>query len=57
VPAGFSTDDVPIGISFLGAAFSEARVLAIGYSFEQATKVRRLPVHTPLRAGESIAVP
>ena len=57
VPAGFSTDDLPIGISFLGAAFSESRLLALGYSFEQATKVRRLPVHTPLRAGESIAVP
>ena len=57
VPAGFSTDDLPIGISFLGAAFSEQRLLALGYSFEQATKVRRLPVHTPLRVGESIAVP
>ena len=57
VPAGFSTDDLPIGISFLGVAFSEARLLALGYSFEQATKVRRLPVHTPLRSGESIAVP
>ena len=57
VPAGFSTDDLPIGLSFLGAAFSEARLLALGYSFEQATKVRRLPVHTPLRAGESIAIP
>jgi len=57
VPAGFSTDDLPIGISFLGAAFSEARLLTLGYSFEQATKVRRLPVHTPLRAGESVAVP
>jgi amidase len=57
VPAGFSTDDLPIGLSFLGPAFSESRLLAIGYSFEQATKVRRLPVHTPLRAGESIAVP
>ena len=57
VPAGFSTDDLPIGISFLGAAFSEQRLLALGYSFEQATKVRRLPVHTPLRSGESIAVP
>jgi amidase len=57
VPAGFSTDDLPIGISFVGAAFSEARLLALGYSFEQATKVRRLPAHTPLRAGESIALP
>jgi len=57
VPAGFSTDNLPIGISFLGPAFSESRLLALGYSFEQATKARRLPVHTPLRAGESIAVP
>ena len=57
VPAGFSTDHLPIGLSFLGPAFSEARLLAIGYSFEQATKVRRLPAHTPLRAGESIALP
>src|SRR5687767_5015427 len=57
VPAGFSTDDLPIGISFLGPAFSESRLLALGYSFEQATKARRLPAHTPLRAGESIAIP
>jgi amidase len=57
VPAGFTTDDLPVGISFMGPAFSEARLLALGYSFEQATKVRRLPKHTPLRAGDSIAVP
>jgi amidase len=57
VPAGFSTDDLPIGISFLGAAFSESRLLGLGYSFEQATKARRLPRHAPLRPGESIAVP
>ncbi len=56
VPAGFSTDNLPIGISFLGAAFSESRLLALGYSFEQATRARRLPVNTPLRAGESVAV-
>ena len=57
VPAGFSTDDLPIGISFIGPAFSESRLLAIGFAFEQATKARRLPVHTPLRPGDSIAVP
>ena len=57
VPAGFSTEDLPIGISFLGPAFSESRLLAIGYSFEHATRARRLPAHTPLRPGDSIAVP
>jgi amidase len=57
VPAGFSTEDLPIGISFLGPAFGEARLLAIGFAFEQTTKARRMPAHTPLRAGESITVP
>ena len=57
VPGGFTTDDLPVAISFLGPAFSEPRLLAIGYSFEQATKARRLPVHTPLLPGNAIAVP
>jgi amidase len=57
VPAGFTTDDLPVAMSFLGPAFSEARLLAIGFSFEQVTRARRLPVHTPLRPGDTIAVP
>jgi amidase len=57
VPAGFTTDDLPVAMSFLGPAFSEAKLLGLGYSFEQVTKARRLPVHTPLRSGDSIAVP
>jgi amidase len=32
VPAGFTGDDLPVGISFLGLAFSEQRLLSIGYS-------------------------
>lgn len=57
VPAGFTGDDLPVGISFLGPAFSEGKLLALGYSLEQATRARRLPVHTPLRSGETITVP
>jgi amidase len=47
VPAGFTGDRLPVTISFLGPAFSEPRLLALGYSFEQATRARRLPRHTP----------
>ncbi len=54
VPAGFTGQGLPVGISFLGTAFSEPRLLALGYAFEQITKVRRLPIHTPARSGETI---
>jgi amidase len=57
VPAGFTGDDLPVGLSFLGPAFSEPRLLALGYAFEQATRARRLPVHTPRLPGEAIDVP
>jgi amidase len=57
VPAGFTGDNLPVGLSFFGPAFSEPRLLALGYSFEQATRARRRPVHAPARPGESISVP
>ena len=57
VPAGFTGDDLPVGLSFLGTAFSEPKLLALGFSFEQATRARRLPVHTPKLHGESITIP
>ncbi len=56
VPAGFSDNRLPIGISFLGAAWSEPKLIALGYSFEQLTKARRRPVHTPVLAGEGITL-
>jgi len=57
VPAGFTTGGLPVGISFFGPAFSEPKLLALGYSFEQATKVRRLPVHTPQLPNQQVTVP
>jgi amidase len=42
VPAGF-VFGLPVGVSFFGRAWSEPKLIAIAYAFEQATKVRRPP--------------
>ena len=47
VPAGFTTDEVPIGLEFLGPAFSEAALLSLGHALEQAMPLRRAPFSTP----------
>jgi amidase len=42
VPAGF-IQGLPVGISFFGPAWSEPKLVAIAYGFEQATMARRPP--------------
>jgi len=42
VPAGYIFG-LPVGISFMGAAWSEPQLIRFAYAFEQATKVRRPP--------------
>ena len=42
VPGGFLWN-LPFGVSFFGAAWSEARLIALAYAFEQATMNRRPP--------------
>jgi amidase len=46
VPAGF-INELPIGISFFGRAFSESTLIKIAYAYEQATKARRVPTLKP----------
>lgn len=46
-PAGFTPDGLPVGIELLGKPFSDARLLALAYSFEQAGPQRRPPTTTP----------
>ena len=46
VPAGF-VYGLPIGVSVFGAAWTESKLIRYGYSFEQATKVRRKPNYVP----------
>jgi amidase len=42
VPAGY-VHGLPIGITFIGRAWSEATLIGLAYAFEQATKHRRAP--------------
>lgn len=44
VPMGFDRG-MPVGISFIGGKWDDARVLSLGYAFEQRTRARRAPVH------------
>ncbi len=54
VPAGLTPDKLPVTLSFLGSSFSEPRLLALAYAFEQATHARVAPATTPALPGETI---
>ena len=49
VPAGYGTGGAgrnPIGVTFVSGAFSEDKLLAAGYAYEQASNVRIAPSYT-----------
>ena len=46
VPAGFTRDGLPAGISFLGRPYDDGRMIRLAYSYEQATHHRRPPAST-----------
>ncbi len=47
VPAGFTSDGLPIAIELMGRPFSEPRIIQLAYAFEQATRHRFPPPSTP----------
>ena len=51
-PAGYTKDNLPVGIEFFGKSFDDLRLLQIAYGYEQATKKRRSPQITPPLPGE-----
>jgi Asp-tRNA(Asn)/Glu-tRNA(Gln) amidotransferase A subunit family amidase len=47
VPAGFTRDNLPAGITFLGRPFDDARMIRLAYAYEETTRHRRAPSTTP----------
>ena len=52
VPAGFTTNGLPVGLELMGRPFTEGMLIQYAYAYEQATKRRRPPETTPALAGE-----
>jgi Asp-tRNA(Asn)/Glu-tRNA(Gln) amidotransferase A subunit family amidase len=47
MPAGFTSDGLPTGLELLGRPFSDARLVAFAFAFEQSGPRRRPPPVTP----------
>ncbi|MDP1891126.1 MAG: amidase family protein, partial [Gemmatimonadaceae bacterium] len=56
MPAGFTSDGLPTGLELLGRPYSDARLVAFAYAFEQAGPRRRPPpAAAPLVNGKAPA--
>jgi Asp-tRNA(Asn)/Glu-tRNA(Gln) amidotransferase A subunit family amidase len=47
MPAGFTADDLPIGLELLGRPLDDAKLVGYAYAYEQAVHPRRPPALTP----------
>lgn len=54
VPAGFTSDGMPVSLSFFGTEWTEPELLGFAYAYEQATKNRMPPSLFPALAGEVV---
>ena len=52
VPAGFTTDGLPVGIEFMARPFAELMLFRFANAYEQGTHHRRPPASTPALRGE-----
>lgn len=52
VPAGYTKENLPVALQFLGKTFDDQKLLQIAYGYEQVTKKRKSPQSTPPLPGE-----
>jgi amidase len=55
LPAGFTPQPSPFGVTFSGPAFSEPKLVGYAYAFEQATHHRVPPASVPPLASDTVA--
>ncbi|MDQ8204683.1 amidase family protein [Pelagicoccus sp. SDUM812003] len=55
VPAGFTEENLPIAIEFLGRPFSEPTLIKLASGYEAVSKNRKLPENTPPLKGQTIS--
>ncbi len=53
VPMGFTSENLPAGLQFIGRMFSEPTLIRIAYAYEQGTRHRKPPKLFPPLSGES----
>jgi len=53
VPAGYTKENLPIGVEFIGKSFDDLRLLQVAYGYEHATRKRKSPRITPALPGEN----
>lgn len=46
VPAGFTRDNLPAGITFLGRPYDDGNMIKLAYAYERVTRHRRPPATT-----------
>ncbi|PYQ20041.1 MAG: amidase [Acidobacteria bacterium] len=56
-PTGAVVNPAPFGVTFSGRAFSEPRLIALAYAFEQATRHRKPPASAPPLPSDFVGRP
>jgi amidase len=52
VPAGFTDDELPVGLELLGGMWTDGELIRLAYAYEQATRHRQSPASTPALAQD-----